>query len=182
MPNTNRMKRSIWMLAATIVLPACMTTQPPPDPVNEDGSIHFEGFASEPNALVTLQAYNRFTEEWTPVGTTFGTANQLIFGGRELYQWEMDWTFSDAVPTESWRECYWSADCNAPWGGTTRFRTLEPLGESYVQFTFRPGGLDCTIQRVIQEFEDLETAYVNCHPEEMPNEIAIIFHADHPYP
>ena len=161
------------MLVAVLALPACMTTQPPSSYTSTAEELHLEGFASKPSGLIALQAYNRATEEWQPVGVTNASAGGFTFGGRDLYQWKLDWIMNDAIPDMDLRECFWSSDCIAPYGGTIRLRATEPLGDAKTLYTFRPGGLDCTIQRVIQEVEDLEVAYWNCHPDGIENEIAV---------
>lgn len=177
------MKRQITALAVLAVLPACMTTQSPNISPFTDDDIHFEGWASKPNALVVLQAYNRNTEQWMAAGAyTWSSSSKLTFGDRDLYQWKLDWAMGEGLNPADYRECFWDADCNAPFGGTVRLRTYEPWGHAKAMYTFRPGGLDCTIQRVIQQFESLEAAYYNCHPDGVQNEITVnMIESEYPF-
>jgi len=167
-------------LACAAATTGCMTTQPLPHAVSEDTVVHFEGYASAPNALVVLQGYDRSLQQWVPVGgSTFASAGKVTFGGRDLSPWSIDWSLADGIADEGTRECFWDADCDALYGGGMRLRTVEFQGTAPVQFTFRPGGFDCTIQRVIQDFESLETAYLNCHPGGFEQEISVNYIANH---
>lgn len=160
---------------------ACMTSQPPSIPLRLEDPFVFEGYASRPNALIVLQVYDRNARRWTSAGasTTSGNGAPIKFGGYDLYPWKIRWVFNDAFSTD-YRECLWNANCNSPYGGVTRFRTYEVGSSPSVHYTFRPGGLDCTIDKVVQESLDLPTAYTQCHPDGARNEISISYSAPFP--
>jgi hypothetical protein len=86
----------------------------------------------------------------------------IHFGGHDLYHWTTDFTLSQVpITTPGLYFCYTRGD-GAYWGGVAHYRWKEVNGELPTLFTFPHGGVTCTIQRVLNQDEDLLVAAWNC--------------------
>jgi hypothetical protein len=128
-----------------------------------DDELDFNGFTQVSGGQVRIEAFNKATQAWQPVGRVRATTTAVTVKGYQgqplkLYYWTKKLRLSDLPDFR----CFVEADCTLdPPEQLVQFRFAQPdVGIPYAQ-NYGPGASACTAHKVDQGV-DVVTAYQAC--------------------